>query len=170
MKHPMKRAGVARCAASVSITMLVFLAVNQGTYASSFDQQPGVAGGTMAMLGLRIPFGGNLPGASQSTLGLRFGSSWRDAPGSFAPGGYRFVPAMEAGFTLHGEPIFKLGAFDIAASANAEGGEPERRVFCAENAAICSIGGALAIGGVVWAVSAANRGDNGPCPWAQGCD
>lgn len=169
MRHSVKRGG-ARRFACVSTAAFLFVAGSELAHASGFNQQPGVAGGTMAMLGLRIPFGGNRPTESQSTLALRFGSSWRDAPGSFAAGGYRFVPAMEAGFTLRGEPIFKLGAFDIAASANAEGGEPERRFFCAENAAICLIGGALAIGGVVWAVSAANRGDNGPCLDGNGCD
>ena len=170
MRHSKKRSGAVQSFACVSMAVVLFTSLSESTQASDFNQQPGVAGGARAMLGLRIPFGGNVPTESQSTLALRLGSSWRDAPGSFAAGGYRFVPAMEAGFTLRGEPVFKFGAFDIAASANAEGGEPEKRFFCAENAAICLIGGALAIGGVVWAVSAANRGDNGPCLWAQGCD
>ena len=170
MRHSRKRAGAVEYFACVSAAAVLFMFLSESTQASGFNQQPGVAGGTMAMLGLRIPFGGNGPTESQATVALRFGSSFRDAPASLDVGGYRFVPAMEAGFTLRGEPVFKLGAFDIAASANAEGGEPERRYFCAENAAVCLIGGALAIGGVVWAVSAVNRGDNGPCIDGNGCD
>ena len=169
MRHSTKRAG-ARRFACVSTAAFLFVAGNELAHASGLDQHPGVPSGTTATLGLRVPLGGRLPAASQSTLGLRFGSSWRDAPGSIAPGGYRFVPAMEAGFTLRGEPVLKLGAFDIAASANAEGGQSERRYFCAENPWICLIGAGVAIAGVVWAVSEANRGDNGPCLDGNGCD
>jgi len=168
MRHSMKRAFVARGAAFMSVTALLLISGGERTHASGIHEQ--VPGGTTATLGLRVPLGGKGPTESQSMLALRFGSSWRDAPGSLDVSGYRFVPAMEAGITFGGEPVFKLGAFDIVASANAEGGEPERRYFCAENAAVCLIGGALAIGGVVWAVSAVNRGDNGPCNNGNGCD
>ena len=122
------------------------------------------------MLRLRLSVAGGTSAASDSTVGLSFGSSWRAGPGAgFA--GYRFVPTAEAGLTLRGEPVLKLGAFDVAVSgANAEAGETAGRSFCAENPPLCLIGAAAAVLGLIWAIDKATDRDEHPCPWAAGCD
>ena len=105
--------------------------------------------GTMAMLRMRIPFGGATTPLSQSTLGLSFGSSWRDVPGSTSLTGGRFVPTVEAGVSFRGDPVLRLGTFDISSTrANLEAAQGEGRTFCGRNLALCIIGGAAIIGGV----------------------
>jgi hypothetical protein len=56
-----------------------------------------VPAGSAAMLEFRLPLGGNRSPDSQPAFSFAFGSTWQDAPGSFALKGYRFVPSVEAG-------------------------------------------------------------------------
>jgi hypothetical protein len=126
------------------LTALAFLTPS---IAPSYAQ--GLAGGAAsyagptAMLGVRIPFGGEGIASSQGIVGLRFGSTWRASPGSTSPQAYRFVPSVEAGFSLRGNPILRLSSFEVRLDqlrASAEGAA-QRETFCGRNLSLCIIGG-----------------------------
>lgn len=105
--------------------------------------------GHTAMLGLRIPFGSEGNASSQPIVGLMVGSSWRAAPGSMTPQAHRFVPTVEAGLSLRGDPILRLRSLDVRLDqlrASAEGGGGQ--TFCGRNLAVCIVGG-VAIAAVV---------------------
>ena len=133
-----------------ALTALTFLTLHiatshaQGLAGSAFPQRGAASfGGHAAMLGVRIPFGGEGVASSQPIVGLRFGSTWRAGPGSISPQAYRFVPGFEAGFSLRGDPIFRLSAFEVRLDqlrASAEGAG-QRETFCGRNLSLCIIGG-----------------------------
>jgi hypothetical protein len=91
------------------------------------QSQPMIATGGAAMLGIRISFGGELPFRRSARIGLTFGSYWRDVPGSAQLAGYRFLPTAEAGLTLSGEAVLKLGPIQIRRSVNGLGVDESQR-------------------------------------------
>ena len=110
----------------------------------SGSSQRGVTsfGGHAAMVGVRLPLGGDALDSSHPIVGLRFGSSWRAGPGSTGVPTYRFVPTVEAGFSLRGDPIFRLSSFTVRLDqlrAAAEGAQGE--TFCGRNLSVCLVGG-----------------------------
>ena len=135
---------------------LIALAFLAGTIAPSYAQGLEAASyaGPTAMMGLRIPFGGKGTPTSQPMFGLRFGSSWQARPGSISPQPYRFIPAVEAGLSLRGDPILRLSSFQVRLDqlrAAADGAE--RESFCGRNLAICILGG-VALAGIIIAIAA----------------
>jgi hypothetical protein len=101
-------------------------------------------------------------------LGLSFGSTWRDAPGASNSIGYRFVPTAELGMTFTGEPIVRLGPFDMSPNgANLEVSNAQGESFCGRNLTLCIVGG-VAIIAVIIAVAAPSRDSDellGPYPY-----
>jgi len=99
----------------------------QGLVRYPLVNQEAVFRGPTAMLSLRIPFGAESQNAPAPRLTLGFGTSWQDAVGLTNLAGYRFVPTVEAGFTLSGEPVLQLGPIDLLrelrAAANEGAGE-----------------------------------------------
>lgn len=155
-----------------AVIALTFLA---GQIAPSYAQgfagsglpQRGVTSfaGHAAMLGVRIPLGGAGTVSSRPMVGLMFGSSLRAVPGSTSAQAYRFVPTVEAGLTLRGDPILRLSSFEVRvdqlrAAAEDAGGE----TFCGRNPGVCIAGG-IAI--VAVAVVALTGGDDN-CTSAPG--
>ncbi len=142
--------------AAVVTALTLFTATTEMSHAYGIDASNGlqhsavVSGGSAAMLSLRIPFGGTSTTASQTMLGLSFGSTWRDAPGTLNPAGYRFVPRAELGMTLNGDPIFKLGSFDIGQSnANLDINKAQgESSFCGRNLRVCIGIGVVALFGI----------------------
>jgi hypothetical protein len=69
--------------------------------------------GFASTLRLRISFGGGSQTEARSTLALGIGPSWRFESERPNFTSYQYTPSLEAGFTLGGDPILKLGAFDM---------------------------------------------------------
>ena len=69
--------------------------------------------GIASMLRLRIPFGNGSQTEARPTLALGIGPSWRFESERPNFPSYRYRPSLEAGFTLAGAPILKVGAFDM---------------------------------------------------------
>lgn len=117
--------------------------------------------GIVSMLRLRIPFGSGSRTETRPTLAVGIGPSWRfesERP-NFRPSQY--TPSLEAGFALSGDPILKLGAFDIlqvgsrwranAAATSDSGGVPNW---------VWWVGGGVVVVAVVVALAAGDD-DNG---------
>ena len=84
-------------------------------------------GGSAAMLRFQIPLGSGFRNGAQPAVSLSLGSLWGDVSGSPNLAAYRFVPSLEAGLTLQGQSVLKLGAVDVLhangdANANGEAG------------------------------------------------
>lgn len=139
---------------------LIALAFLLGNVAPSYAQGLGATSyaGPAAMMGVRIPFGGKGTTSSPPMVGLRFGSSWQAGPGSANTQAYRFVPAVEAGFSLRGDPILKLSSFDVLDQVRAAAEGTERQSFCGRNLSLCILTG-IAIG-VVAIVAIAGSQDS----------
>lgn len=136
-----------------ALIALAFLTANiapsyaQGVAGSAFPQRGAASyAGPAAVLGVRIPLGGKETAASQPIVGLRFGSSWRAAPGSTSPQAYNFIPTVEAGLSLRGDPVLKLGSLDVRRDqlrASAEGAQ--RETFCGRNLGVCILVGVAVV-------------------------
>jgi hypothetical protein len=152
-----------------AIAALAFLTPNIAAgqaqdFARNGVPQRGAAsfGGPVAMVGVRIPFGGKAVASSQPVVGLSIGSSWRAGPGSTVVPAYRFVPTIEAGFSLRGDPILRLSSFEVRLDQlHAAPGEAEPQTFCGRNLAICIAGG-VAIIAAVLVVALADSDDCAP--------
>lgn len=141
------------------LAALAFLIANttpglaQGVDGSALQRTAASYAGPAVMLGARIPFGGEATTRSQSIVGLRFGASWRASPGSAGPQGSSFVPTVEAGLSLSGDPVLRLSGFDVRLGqlrAQAEGAQGES--FCGRNLSLCIIGGVALVGVAVLAL------------------
>ena len=126
------------------------------TVAAGTSSQRGAASyaGPTAMLGVRIPFGGEAKTSSQGIVGLRFGSSWRADLGSTGPQASRFMSTIEAGLSLRGDPILRLNSFEVRLDglrAAAEGAQGEG--FCGRNVGVCIAGGVALAAVVVFALA-----------------
>jgi hypothetical protein len=136
----------------------------QGLAGSALPQRGATSfAGHAAMLGVRIPFGGEGTVSSRTMVGLMFGSSLRSGPGSTSPQAYRFVPTVEAGLTLRGDPILRLSSFEVRldrlrAQAEGAGGE----TFCGRNPGVCIAGGIAIVAVAVVALTGGD--DNCPSP------
>jgi hypothetical protein len=74
--------------------------------------------------------------------------------------GYRFVPTAEFGMTFNGDPIVRLGSFDMTPNgAGLEITKAQGESFCGRNLILCIVGGA-AIVAVVVAVAASASSRN----------
>jgi len=116
---------------------------------------------------VRVPFGGEGTASSQPMVGLMFGSSLKVGLGSPSPQAYRFIPTIEAGLTLRGEPVLRLGSFQARLDqlrAAAEGAQGE--TFCGRNPVVC-IGGGIAVVAVAIVALAGGGDDNCPSPPGQ---
>ena len=141
---------------SALTTLAVFAASTEG-HAYGIDASNGlqhgaaVYGGSAAMLGLRVTFGGDPKTAPQPMVGLSFGSVWRDAPNALVSRGYRFVPGAELGMTFRGEPILRAGSLNAApTSPDADVSRAQgESTFCGRNLGLC-IGGAVVTAAVIW--------------------
>jgi hypothetical protein len=155
-----------------ALTALAFLIANvspsyaQGLAGSGFPQRGAASfAGHAAMLGVRIPFGGEEVG-SQPIVGLMFGSSWRAGPGSMGPQAHRFTPTIEAGLSLRGDPVLRLSSFEVrldqlhAAPEDAQG-----ETFCRRNPGLCIAGvTAVAAAVVVVVLAAGSESCEAPLP------
>lgn len=170
MFFTLDRVSVSKRLASAVTALTFFAASTEVSHAYGIDTSnrlqhgAAVSGGSAAMLRLRIPFGGESTTASQAMFGLSFGSTWRDAPGVPNPVGYRFVPRAELGMTLNGDPILRLGSFDITPNdANLDVTEAQgESSFCGRNLALCIIGGVVIVGVVIFVVAARNSPSTAP--------
>jgi hypothetical protein len=83
--------------------------------AGAADPQYGTVSpdGITSMLRLRIPFGNGSQVEARPTLALGIGPSWRFENERPNFPSYQYTPSLEAGFTLGGDPILKLGVFDM---------------------------------------------------------
>lgn len=157
---------------ATTIVALV-IASGQSSQAQSLmlpgQPQTMIGGGRVAMLGLRISFGGEVPVQRSATLGLTFGAQWRNAPGSGQLAAYRFLPAAEAGFTLSGETVLKFGTVHIRRSVNGIGVNEAQGddTFCGRNPGLC-IAGVLLGAGLIYLL-ADEKGQKKPCLYANGC-
>ena len=140
-----------------ALIALAFLIAN---IAPSYAQGLATASyaGPAAMMGVRIPFGGKGTPSSQPMVGLRFVSSWQAEPGSTSPQGYRFTPAVEVGLSFRGDPILRLGSFELLDQLRASAEGTQRETFCGRNLGIC-LGGAA----VIIAVAVLAFGDSEGC-------
>jgi hypothetical protein len=105
-----------------------------------------VYAGPAAMFGLRVPFGGESRYPTQPIVGFSVGSSWHAAPGSLDLGGYRFIRSAELGVSFRGDPVLKLGSFDLRPDrlrASAEEGEAS--TFCGRNLGACLVIGTVGV-------------------------
>ena len=114
-----------------------------------------VSAGPATMLRLQVPLSGASSVSPQPKLTLSAGSSWRDAPGAVHPLNSRFVPSMEAGFTLGGSPILSLGSIDLMKNFGARMNASSEPGSVGDNRAFFLIGAVVAVGLVVWAVNGA---------------
>ena len=138
---------------SVWIALAFLIANIAPSYAQNLTyQQRGATSfaGHAAMLGVRIPFGGERTVSSRPIVGLMVGPSWQATLGSTGVQGYRFNPTIEAGLSLRGEPVLRLSTFNVrldqlrASAEGAEGG-----TFCGRNLAVCILGGVAIVAVVV---------------------
>jgi hypothetical protein len=82
-------------------------------------------------------------------MGLMLGSSWGAGPGAMSPQPYRFVPTVEAGLSLRGDPILGLSSFDVPlGKLRAAADEPRGETFCRRNPGLC-IGAVAAVAAVI---------------------
>ena len=141
------------------LAALAFLTANctpglaQGVAGNALQRTAASYAGPAVMFGARIPFGSEATARSRSIVGLRFGVSWRASPGSMGPQGSRFIPTIEAGLSLTGDPVLRLSGFDVRLGqlrAQAEGGQDQS--FCGRNLSLCIIGGVALIGVAVLAL------------------
>ena len=104
--------------------------------------------GPAAMLRLHVPIGDGAVKRSRPSLSLSAGMLWRAEFGSQELGGFRYTPGIEAGFTWGGEPILRLGTFDmhklLAAQSdpNKPGPLTDASTYCESNWMVC-VGGAI---------------------------
>jgi hypothetical protein len=153
-----------------ALAALAFLIANvapcyaQGLAGSGFPQRGASSfAGYAAMLGARIPFGGEGMASSQPVVGLRFGSFWQAGPGSARPQAYKFISAVEAGLSLRGDPVLRLSSLEVSLDqlhASAEGAQGG--TFCGR-LGLC-IGGAIAIAAVVVVAVAGSDSCEAPLP------
>ena len=126
---------------SAATGLAVLMACSEPSYAAGLadlHRESVVYGGPAAMLGVRVPFGGEARHSAQPIVGFGVGSSWRAAPGSFDTGGYGFIRSAELGFSLRGDPFLRLGSFDLGTErfrASAEEGEAS--TYCGRNLGVC---------------------------------
>ena len=118
--------------------------------------------GATGMVTLRIPFGGDRRDtAPRLTLG--FGTSWQNPRASADFASYRFVPSAEAGFTLTGDPLLRLGAIDLLRELRATANEGASATGEGTPTWVWwALGGAVVLG-VTWAILAA-QGTSGCNP------
>jgi hypothetical protein len=128
-----------------------------------------IGGGNVAMLGLRISFGGEVPVERAARLGLTFGTQWRNAPGSGQLAAYRFLPTAEAVFTLSGEIVLKFGTVHIRRSVNGIGVNEAQGedTFCGRNTKLCVAG--VFLGAALIFLLADEKGQKEPCIDGNGC-
>jgi hypothetical protein len=100
--------------ASIALTITSAETSHAASAANSFSQY-GTASpdGIVSMLRLRIPFGGGSQTEARPTVALGIGPSWRFESESLNLSSYQYTPSLEAGITLGGDPILKLGALDV---------------------------------------------------------
>jgi hypothetical protein len=169
-----------------ALIALAFLTANttpsyaQGVAGSAFPQRGATSyAGPAAVLGVRIPFGGEGTAASQPMVGLRFGSSWQAGPGSMSPQTYRFIPTVEAGLSFRGDPILRLSSFEVVDRLRASAEAAQGDTFCGRNLALCIVGGIAIVAIAVVALAGSDDcepSDNYPpgqdpckCFEADGC-
>jgi hypothetical protein len=162
--------GFIKCFARVLITLSFLASKIAPSYAQNLTgsaaPQRGAASfaGPAAMLGVRISFGAERMASSQPVVGLRFGASWRADPGSMSPQSYRFIPTAEVGFSFRGDPILRLGSYEVrlntlhASAAEAQGG-----TFCGRNLGLCIAGG-VAVAAVAVIVLVGSDNCEAPLP------
>jgi hypothetical protein len=146
--------------AVLAVSIVLAMTASASSYAEGLVRDPlvteeAVLRGPTGMLTLRIPFGGDSQNPPAPRLTLGFGTSWQNAPASATFASYRFVPSAEAGFTLTGDPVLRLGPIDLlrelrataneGASATTGGGTPTWVWW--------ALGGAAVLG-VTWAILA----------------
>ncbi|HMI97251.1 MAG TPA: hypothetical protein VK479_12115 [Micropepsaceae bacterium] len=108
--------------------------------------------GPAAMVRLHIPFGDNAKKRSRPSLSLSAGMLWRSEFGSQEMGGFRYTPGLEAGFTFGGEPILRLGTFDVdrllaaQSDPNKPGALTDASTYCESNWLVCVGGGIVGVG------------------------
>ena len=108
--------------------------------------------GPAAMLRLHVPFGGNGKKRTRPSLSLSAGMLWRAEFGSQELGGFRYTPGFEAGFTFGGEPILRLGTFDVDKlfaprwDANNPGPLTDAATYCESNWMVCAGGAIVGVG------------------------
>ena len=117
--------------------------------------QASVPAGDTAMLNLRIPFGALRKSESKPRLTFAYGPSWRDAPGPAHGGVPYFMPNVEAGLTLGGNPILSLGSIDLMKSIGARINASSEPNSGSGNRALYVIAAVVAVGLVVWGVNRA---------------
>jgi hypothetical protein len=165
--------GIAKRLLSV-VTALAFFATNielcyaNGLTGDSYPEYgPAARADTAAMLLLRVPFGGQSQTLSQPTLNLSLGSFWREAPGSLSASSVRFVPAMELGVTLRGEPSLRLGSVDavqeLSSRISAQGDDGEG--WSADTWLLILLGG-VATAGIIYGLTIKGppKSCKVPCP------
>jgi hypothetical protein len=107
--------------------------------------------GPAAMVRLHVPFGGNAKKRTRPSLSLSAGMLWRSEFGSQEMGGFRYTPGLEAGFTFGGEPILRLGTFDVDRlfaprwNANNPGPLTDASTYCESNWMVCVGGGIVGV-------------------------
>ena len=142
----------------------------QGLVRDPLVNREAVFRGPAAMLSLRIPFGAEGQNVPAPRLTLGFGTSWQNASGLAHFGGYRFASSAEAGFTLSGEPVLRLGPIDLLrelrAAANENTGDTTGG---ATPAWVWWVLGGVVVLGVTWEILA-SQGNNVCGPHDFGTD
>jgi len=115
--------------------------------------------GNVVSLSLRIPLGGHANADSRGTLAMRLGSSWRDGDDRRG-GGTRFVPMLEAGVTLLGDPVLRIGPLDMLTGSHpvVRAAEDDGRSD-AGRIALIVLGSLALAGGVVYLTYARAQND-----------
>lgn len=156
-----------------ALTIFSFLAATIGP-SNAYDIQASnmyqtdasVLGGRAVMLSLRVPLGIDSRTLMQPTLGLSYGTTWRNSSNLSS----RFVPIGEAGFSFDGQPVLRLGSIDFIANlsrrADAEGNDSE----AADGGTMSGRAwlAVLTLGGLVGAVAlVGGGGKNPPCYYGR---
>ena len=135
---------------SAATGLAVLMAYSEPSYAAGLadlHRESVVYGGPAAMLGVRVPFGGEARHSAQPIVSFGVGSSWRAAPGSFDTGGYGFIRSAELGFSLRGDPFLRLGSLELGLDRlHASAEEGEASTYCGRNLAACIV---LGVTGVI---------------------
>jgi hypothetical protein len=119
--------------------------------------------GPAVMLWMRVPAGSDSTRRSRPTLTLSLGTVWRSEFGSQDIAGFHYASALEAGLTLSGDPVVRMGSIDMSSAfgrrMNAAGDQASES-FCGRNLAACIVGGIASIGVGGLAMSSSSSSGN----------
>ena len=100
-----------RCAA---IVVLAVLATGSSAWSQVMTRPTAQLKGAATLFQLRIPFGGREQEAVRPTITFDAGPVFQEQNDSYLRGSYYTTPSIQAGVSLDGDPVLKVGTTDLA--------------------------------------------------------